>query len=265
MLAQDPDTSFSPLADQRGFTLIELLVATATGLVVCLALFAILSASTRQETRLTDVSQANQLGRLAMTRIVDELHSACLAPGFAPVLYGSGEKELVFINAYSEEAVIAKAYKHRIVWNEKAETLTDYIYPSNGGNWPNFKFAEAATPAGGVLFASSVTQAKSGEKAVPIFRYYNYAPESSSSATSALGTLSVEPLPTPVEKEKLEEKVAPTVASVLVSFRAGPSEKKTEQISKEEEARRRIELSNQVTLSFSVPKSETPLIDSPCQ
>jgi type II secretory pathway pseudopilin PulG len=265
MLTRGSATSFSPLGDQRGFTLVELLVATATGLVVCLALFAILSVSTRQETRLTDVSQANQLGRIAMTRIIDELHSACLAPGFAPVLFGSGSSELVFINAYSEEAIISKAYEHRIVWNEKAETLTDYIYPSNGGNWPSFEFSKVATPAGGVLFANSITRSKSGEKTIPIFRYYNYAPESSSSSTSALGTLSPEPLKVPLKEEKLEEKVAPTVASVLVSFNAAPSGKKTEQISKEEEAHRRIELSGQVTFSFSVPKSETPLIDSPCQ
>jgi hypothetical protein len=262
MLAHGFKTGLPSIGDERGFSLIELLVATAGGLVICLALFSLLSVSTREETRLTDVTQSDQLGRIAMTKIIDELHSACLAPGFAPVLYGSGESELVFINAYSEEAVIAKANKHRIVWNEKAGTLTDYTYPSNGGNWPTFTFAEA--PSSNVILAYNIAHAKSGETTLPIFRYYNYSPESSSSSTSALGNLSTEPLP--VTKEgKLEEKAAPTVASVLVSFDAGPNEKKTEQLSKEEEAHRTIELSDQVTLSFSVPKSETPLIDSPCQ
>jgi type II secretory pathway pseudopilin PulG len=250
----------SAIGDEHGFTLIELLVAMATGLVVAMALFAILSVSTRQETRVTDITQANQLGRNAMTKVVDELHSACLAPGFTPILSGSSSTELAFINAYSEEAVISSAYVHRIKWNEKAETLTDYIYPSNGGNWPKFTFQEAATPPGGVLIANNVKQTKSGEKVIPIFQYYSYAPESTGSSTTGLSTLHTEPLVSP-----LTEKTAPTAASVLVSFNAAPGGKKTEQISAQEATLRSVDFSSQVTLSFSVPKSETPTIDSPCQ
>ncbi len=260
MLARALQSTPPPIDDERGFTLIETLVAMATGLVVCLALFAILTVSTHQETRLTDVTHATQLGRTAMTKIIDQLHSACLAPGFAPILESSGNSKLLFINAYSEEAVISKAYVQRIEWNEKAETLTDYTYPSNGGSWPKFTFSETPTPASGALIASNVKESESGGKKIPIFQYYSYAPESSSSATTGLGTLNTEPLAQP-----LTEKTAPKAASVLVSFSESPGGKKTEQISKEEEAHRSASFSSQVTLSFSVPKSETPLIDSPCQ
>ncbi len=251
------------LSEERGYTLVELLVAITTGLVVCFALFAILAFSTRQDTRLSDMAQATQLGRLAMTKVVDELHSACIAPGFTPIQEGSSSTELRFINAYSEKAVISEtkqeAYKHKIVWNEKAETLTDYVYPSNGGSWPNFTFAEVASPAAGVLIASHVKQSKTepGEKAIPVFQYFSYSAESSEGATTGLNMLSTEPLESPLTKA-----TAPTAASVLVSFNTGPVESTTSLGALGKKAS--LGLQSQVTLSFAVPISEAEVVDAPC-
>jgi hypothetical protein len=256
------------LADDHGFTLIELLVASLTGLVVVGALFAILEVSMHQTTLVTDKVQANQLGRTAMTRIVDELHSACLSPGFRPIREKSTESELRFINAYSEAAVIPNAkeakvlgtgaYEHRIVWGSAAHTLVDYPYKSTGGELPSYTFPELtsanATPSGGVLLANNVLQAEESGKKVPIFQYYKYATEATSSASTPVGTLEKQEPPT----TGFTTKEAEGISSVLISLRVLPADGKAEH-------NQYIDVSNQSTLAFSAPNAETPIVDSPCE
>jgi type II secretory pathway pseudopilin PulG len=254
------------LYDEDGFTLIELLVAMISGITVMLALVAVLAFSTRQETHLANVSQATQLGRIAMTKVVDELHSACLAPGFAPILENSGPNELRFVNSYGKEAVISKTEvaEHRIVWNEKAETLTDFTYlATKEETWPHFKYSETATPANGVLIAKHVTQLETEGKKLPIFQYFSYDLESNESASSGLNMLNTTPLKTPLEKE-----VALTAASVTISFNVGSGTTTTslsntlgKTLAKDVGDGQQ----SQVTLSFSVPASEAESVDTPCE
>ena len=107
-----------------------------TGIVVSFALFAILNITTDQTSRLTNYAQATQQGRLAMTKIVDALHSACVTNGFAPIQTGSGESELRFVNAYSEEAVIPKEAfnRQKIVWNKAARNADRLHVPGRQRN-----------------------------------------------------------------------------------------------------------------------------------
>lgn len=266
MLTDRPQPAAHParrvsLADESGFSLIELLVAMITGIVITFALFAVLNITTDQASRLTNYAQATQQGRLAMTKIVDALHSACVTNGFAPIVPGSGESELLFVNAYSEEAVIPKSQfnKQKIVWNKAAETLTDYSYPAvKEISWPNFEYSGTASPATGVVLARNVTQTETGGKKVPVFQYFAYTAESSESATAGLSTLSTKPLEVP-----LTEKTAPTAASVEITFNAGPNEGTTaigaqgKGVSAGEQT--------QVTLSFTVPISNEKVVDAPCQ
>lgn len=237
-----------------------------SAVVVTGALFAILNISLTQTSLVTGKVQANQLGRTAMTRVVDELHSACLSPGFKPIKQGSSETELRFVNAYSSEAVLPNAkeaktagtgvFAHQIVWSPSAKTLTDYTYKSTSGEGSEAKLPEIttthvnATPTSGVLLASNVTQTGS----TPIFQYYKYAEASTSSSSTPVGTL--EPQTTPTMGFSATE--AETVASVLISFREAPVDGKTEHD-------RYIDLSNQVTFAFSAPNAETPIKDSPCE
>ena len=149
--------------------------------------------------------------------------------------------------------------EQRIVWNEKAETLTDYTYPAiKEITWPAFEYSATASPAGGTLLASNVTEAEAEGKKVPIFKYYSYKGESSESATTGLNTLNSEPLVTPLTKE-----TAPTAASVLIGFNTGPSDGKTDigalgrGVDDDQQT--------QVTLSFSVPISNDEAVDAPCK
>lgn len=290
MLSHNPKINRSRIRDDRGFTLMELLVSMLTATIVVGALFSILTISTGQTTLVADKVQANQLGRTAMTRIVDELHSSCLSAGFAPIQEKSNETELIFKNAYSEEAVLPNAkaaeeksktgtgvFEHQIVWSSSAKTLTDFIYKSTSGEGPEAVLptpdyssttheAENATPKKGVLLASNVTQTEeSGGAKIPIFTYYRYSKASSSSSSAPDSTLEkIEKIYLPLKVEakasSKEEKEysAENVSSVLVSFRVAPVDGKTEHD-------QYIDLSNQATLSFSAPDTETPIKYSACE
>ncbi len=247
-----------------------------SGMVVVLALVAVLAVATRQETHLTNVAQATQLGRLAMTKVVDELHSACIAPGFTPIQTNSTGAELRFVNSYGQAAVISKTEvnEHRIVWNKEAETLTDFTYPASKEEvWPVFKYSETATPTKGVLIASHVTQLESEGNKLPIFQYYSYDLESNieeptyKNETVGLNTLN----PTPIVKglsEKLTETQAATAAALLISFNTGSSATASslsntlgKTVSKDVGDGQQT----QVTLSFSVPITEAEKADTPCE
>jgi type II secretory pathway pseudopilin PulG len=289
MLTHRPTSNPPNPRDEQGFTLIELLVSMLMAVVVTGALFAILEVSVHQTTLVTDKVQANQLGRVAMTRIVDELHSSCLAANFAPIQEKSSGTELIFKNAYSSEAVLLNnkeaeaktggtgVFEHQIVWNKTAGTLTDFTYKSTSGEGTEAKFpaldyssttheAPNATPAKGVLLASNVTESETSAKVkIPVFQYYKYAPKSESTTETPVGTLEAinkEYIPLKVETEagaKVEkENSTAAVSSILISFRQVPSDKKTEHD-------QFTDFSNQATLALSAPNSETPIQDSPCE
>jgi len=248
-------------AEESGFTLIELLVAMVTGIIVSGALFAILEVSMHQTGRVTDVVQATQLGRQTMTHVVDELHSTCIAAESTPILAGSTENKLIFIDAYSEKAEIPSAHKDEIIWNEATKTMIDKTYISNGGSWPKFTFPATATPATGVLIGEHITQSETENKEtkkmekVPIFQYFAYTTKSSVVPTAPSSTLSSTPL-IATEKTPLSAENAPKAASVLINFKESP----TSNI-----VTRSAEVSSQVTLAFSAPAAETPVEAAPCE
>src|SRR4029077_920224 len=245
--------------DEQGFTLIETLVAIVTGVIVTGALFAILEVSLHQSARVVDVVQATQLGRRAMTKMPRELHSACLAPKFTPIQEKSGPNELIFINAYSNKAIIPTAsespaegaYEHKIKY--ESNMLVDWAYPSTGGSWPKFTFSKTASPTKGTRLGENISRSVTEGKEVPIFQYYNYATESSSSSTTPLGTLNTVAMTTPLSEEKAAE-----AASVLINFRAASADNNSA-------LNRSIDLSNQVTLAFSAPNSEAVIEAGPCE
>lgn len=245
------------IGDERGFTLIELLVAMLTGLVVSGALFAILEVSLHQTVRLTDRVEADQTGRVAMTRIIDALHSTCISPEFRPIQSGSTKTELRFVAAYSNEATIpiSAVAEHRISWEKESGketgTLTDSARTATGGAWPKYTFSGTFTKT---RLASNIAEVEENKEKT-IFQYYRYALTSSSEVEKQLTPLStLEPKPltmgTSVEAEE--------AASVLVRFIAYPSNGNTA-------ANRGVDLRNQITLAMSAPSSETPIEAVPCE
>ncbi len=190
---------------EHGFTLIELLVAMLTGLVITFALYAILEVSTKQTALIANKVQANQSGRLTMTKIVDELHSACFAESVAPVLAGSTPTKLVFENAYAEKAEVPTAsenaaegvYKHEIISEAEAGAtparLVDDAYPSTAiTSWPSeITFSSTAKKVVLGEYITQETKAKSEAGATlepgPVFNYYEY--NGTTGATTSLKVL----------------------------------------------------------------------------
>lgn len=243
--------------DAGGFTLVETIVAMVTGLIVTGALLAILEVATHQAARATDVAQATQLGRTSMTKVIDELRTSCLGAEFTPIQEKSSGSELRFVNAYGEAAVIpqANAFERRIVWSgEPADTLTEKTYNATGGSAPNFTFS--STAASTTLIGEDITQSKNEQnEAVPIFRYYKYASKAGAAETGLpVGTLTA----LSVSGGELSSTTAKEAASVLVAFRAAPSNNSTA-------LGRAATFSNQVTLALGAPNAESTIKDGPCQ
>jgi hypothetical protein len=255
-------------SDQRGFTLMETLVSMIAAVVVTGALSMVFIVALHQTSRLTDSVQASQTGRTAMTHIIDELRSACIARYYTPVQKGSSESQLIFRNAYGEESLIPNAkeavasgtgsFEHQIVFNSSAHTLTDFIYPSEKGSaWPAYTFPEAdlssskleapnAEPKKGILIASNVSKAS--------FKYYKYGETATDSATTPLSTLELIKLS---GSEALSESGAASVAAVDVTLTQEPLDNETA-------LNRSAEFSNEVTFAFGTPSSEAKINDKPC-
>lgn len=259
------------LRDRSGFTLIETLVAMITGVIVTGALFAILEVSVRQSGRLSAVAQATQISRTTMTKIVDQLRSACLSEGFSPVIEKSTANKLVFVNGYDEKPEVkppaeskeppaelpaGSIHKDVIEYEEATKRLIDktYLATSNVETETAEKFPFATTPAKTVLLAENVSQVESK----PIFEYFAYSTSSSTGATEAATSISKTPV-TPENEEK-----AKSVASVVVRFRTAPTSKEFHQTATSEKGLF-AEQTSQTIFAFSAPNSETTITAGPCE
>jgi Tfp pilus assembly protein PilV len=235
------------LSDASGFTLIETLVAMISSTVIIGALFAIFLVALHQTARTTGRVEATELGNTTMTRLVDELHSACIAREFTPIREKSNASELIFVSGTGTEAVLTKAYLHKVTYSESEHTLVEKTWPNvSTSSWPNFEFSESGTPAT-VRIGEHITP-NAGTKA--IFEYYGYS--ESSSSTKAVSTLTL------LEDEGgLAKGSAEKAAAVSIAFTAGATQFK--------QYKPTIELSNQITLAFTAPSAETPIVQKPCE
>jgi|GEM_PF-835597 len=277
-----PETPRPAVRREHGFTLIETLVAMVTGLFVTGALFAILEFSVHQTSRISQVAQASQVSRTAMTHIVDELHSACLSSGFTPVGESSTPTRLVLENGYSESSEIPGAYTSKggstgtqtegarldtIEWVEGTGNLTDTVQPGTGvSEKGEYTFSATKTP---VRLAEHVSQAeivnaKKETEKPPIFRYFRYAGTSSAGTTEAAQTLTEIPLKAGEQLEKQGVGTANKVAAVEVSFRTAPYTREVK-LGALAESTATADLSTLTTFAFSAPNSEATIVAGPCE
>jgi Tfp pilus assembly protein PilW len=152
------------MKDERGFTLIELLVTMASTIAVLSAILMMVTVATHNQYRIARRVDANQRGRPVMTRIVNELHSACVAPRITPVLSGTAAgdvstgTQITFLTKSGSE-VTPTPEKHVITLT--GTTLNESVFTNPTGAAPTWTFSGQPTSTtlltnvsapGGVMF-----------------------------------------------------------------------------------------------------------------
>lgn len=195
------------VTDERGYTLVELLVGMFVSLIVLGAIFTIVQVATRHQDRVAEHVAANQRARPAMTRIVDRLHSACVAPGLAPVLAGSTDSSMILL---SKAGAAVSPTPDKYVISLAGGVLSEAVY-AGGGSPPKWTFPGfPSTPTATVRLVDGVTQAAVGDPPalVPVFRYYAYQG----------GQVAPTPLQTPLDADR-----AARTVQVDIAFTTSPS------------------------------------------
>jgi prepilin-type N-terminal cleavage/methylation domain-containing protein len=230
------DSRIAALRSDRGFTLIELLVSMLIGLVVSLAAFAMLEFTTSDVSRITSRAHVDQTGRVALEKIMLQLHSACVAVSVTPIHEGSNAENIKFIsetsplNGQSEPVPVSSLSTvrlHEIVYNSTERTLTEKSYLNTGpetaaGNYPFAKTASSTTK-----LLTGVKQTENSKKEfIPIFQYYRYYEKGDKGPKGETeppyGELNPNALTGAGTPKELTETEAESVAKVTVSFTLAP-------------------------------------------
>lgn len=154
------------LADERGATMVEVLVSTATGVVVLAGLTMVIVVTMHGNARVSARIDASQQGRLAMTKVMQQLHSACVAPKIAPIQATSSGTLLKFIHASPGEGNAVAPLPTMTEISLSAGVLTQTDRAAVGGTAPNWTYS--ATTSSKQLLSGVAPVAPSSS----IFSYY---------------------------------------------------------------------------------------------
>jgi prepilin-type N-terminal cleavage/methylation domain-containing protein len=225
------------LRRQEGFTLVELLAAMAAGLVVVGGLVTVISVTLQQTTYTFTREDATENGRIALTHIEDELHSACLVDGVTPIEGGaqgsqdSDANNLVFVSQFGT-AANPTPVEHKITYSAANHSLTEYTYSISGSGSDPTKWAFASTPTStaGKLLLKNVGQIQT-PNLTPVFQYFAYEPYTDQNGNQAMmlmdgsaavpGTSSL-PNPDPLSTAGgLSQTDAANTAEVIINLQVG--------------------------------------------
>ena len=180
-----PLTRLEPIHDESGTTLVELMVAIMTGLVILSALTMVILTTLHGSVRVTARVHATQRARLALDKLMEELHSACVTPEIAPVKEKSNGTVLRFVHQTGSEVAPTPVLS---VISLSGGTLTQSDYKPTGGTAPNWTFSEEKPSSTQTLLTKVAPIPPSSS----IFSYYSYSG----------GTISSTPQTTPLSKEE---------------------------------------------------------------
>lgn len=208
--------------------MVELLVGMAMGMVVLAGLAMLLIVTVRGNARVDARAEATDNARVAMTRIMEELHSGCVTAATAPVQPGSGPLKLIFKHGtYGQQSGGQQATL------EEPPTTTEIVYEGNH----TLKEINRTTGERRTL----LTHVSPGSNN-KIFKYFNasYSPSS-------------------FEAAELGSPEARATILVSVAFRAAP---KSEPVA---DAGAAAEIRNSATLRLTPPLYSSNQKAMPCQ
>jgi hypothetical protein len=133
------------LADERGATLVELLVSISTGLVVLSCLTMVIIVTMHSNARVSARVDASQQARLVVTKIMNQVHSACVAPKIAPIQATSSGTLLKFIHAAPGQGGAVAPLPTMTEISLAGGVLTQTDRAAVGGTAPNWTYSATTT------------------------------------------------------------------------------------------------------------------------
>ena len=230
--------ALDPIREEAGTTMVELVVGLAIGLVVLSTLTTVIIVTLHGSARVSARVEATQNGRVVLANLMEELHSACVAPKVAPVQVGSTGTSLRFIRAGSSEGAAVAPVPTLTEVNLVGNVLTQSDYAATGGAAPTWTFSKTATTR--QLMTNVAPLAPGG----PIFSYYSYVN----------GALSATPLTTP-----LDVNGAALTVQVKVAFATAPGKTPVK------DAGAAAAIQDSAVLRLTPPSFNEQAVGLPCQ
>jgi hypothetical protein len=225
------------IADERGTTLAELVISMAVGMVVLSALAMVMIVSMHASARVTDRVHATQNARVTLTRVIEELHSACVVPKVAPIQEGASGTVLSFSHALQSEGASASVKPVKTTITLNGTKLEEREFAWLGTTPPTFSKTESGKP---VTLATNIIPTPPSSS---IFSYYTYSK----------GKL------VQIQKTKLEKLDADSVIQVKVAFTGLPSSAASR------DANVGASVENSVMLRLTPPSFREEAGSPPCQ
>jgi hypothetical protein len=228
------------LADESGVTLMEMLVGMIVGIVVLGGIVTMMTTTSRSSGRITERVVVNQQARPMMQRIMDALHSTCVAPAIAPIRPGSTGSDLWFIHKTGSE-VSPDPELRRVTLSGDDLTMRTYELITGAPNW---LYNDAPSSTFRLLTGVESASLGSPPSMVPAFRYRAYEN----------GVIDTDPLPVPLSSSD-----AARTVMVDVAFAVRPSQSQTS-----DEDAAPVVLSSSALLRFSPSNEDTSKAGLPC-
>jgi Tfp pilus assembly protein PilW len=156
------------LSGERGTTLVELMVGLMAGMVILTALTTVLVVTLHGSARVGARVEATQRARVTLTRIMEDLHSACVAPQISPIQESSNGTSLSFLHAPSSESSAVAPRPTKSTITLAGGTLTQTDSPGVSGASPNWSYGPPTT-------RTLLTKVRPIAPSSSIFTYYKYS------------------------------------------------------------------------------------------